>query len=359
MNSKNILLCGAHQTNNFGDTLLAFLFAREILSAGHQLHVPFANPELRNQLARLGWKNTPPPKRFDALIYHGGGYFGEPSRKASKRWGRRMLKRYIFPNLKSILTGSPYAILGVGVGPLSYFPARWAVKKLASSATITSVRDEESKNFLRQYGVQQPVHVFPDAALSIGINHSFNQKTSNSFLTGIHLSSIPTIDGSEQQFLEELQKTIACCHLDTISFMDHEGMDAFQQRCIEIANRIGPGSCEVRPPYTDMEEMLNFIDSLDLLITDKLHVGICAVALGKRVISIPKHQKTQRFYRQLGVSNWLLDRNNLQPNEFFENVSEAVKTIGQPISSIQDAMHNAAGHIELLKKFLNEITAVS
>lgn len=355
MNSKDILLCGAHLGNNFGDTLLAFLFGREILSAGHRLHVPNANPELRRQLEQLGWNEQPLPKRFGAIVYHGGGYFGEPSRKVSRRWGKRMLKRYVFPQLKQLLTDCPYAILGVGAGPLSYFPARWAVKKMVQSAAVVSVRDEESRDYLMQYGVTRPVSVFPDVALAIGINHSFKRSGSRYVRTGLHLTSLPKINGSEDAFIDELRDAINANELEVVAFMDHEGMDGAQKRCEEIASRLAPVPCEVRPPYSDLFEMLGFIDSLDLLLTDKLHVGICAAAMGKRIVSLPKHQKTSRFYRQLGVPDWQLDRDALPSGAISSLIAEMVKTLGQPIPSVQKAIQASEGHIELLREFLQQL----
>ena len=359
MKKNNILLCGAHRTNNFGDTLLAFLFGKEVLTAGHQLCVPKANPELIKQLKTIGWQPRVSSERIDAVLFHGGGYFGEPSQELAPRWGKRMLAHHVIPHLRLLFSGRPFAILGVGVGPLSYAPARFAVKQLFNSATLVSVRDEESKANLKEYGVKRPIFVFPDAALTIGIKSLSKQidfKSDNHRIKmGLHLSSVPQIDDSQTIFFDELLDVINTYDIDTVSFIDHEGRQTYQQVCNEIANHLSNVHCESRPLYNDMNDLLALIDTLDIVITDKLHVGICAVALGKVVISLPKHPKTERFYRQLGISDFQIDRKDLKSGDLFQILSKGVKEIGKVRPSVYKSIIDSSGHVDLLNEFLESI----
>lgn len=52
--------------------------------------------------------------------------------------------------------------------------------------------------------------------------------------------------------------------------------------------------------YPGVENLIDLINKSTFVITTKLHVGITAAALNKRVFSIYKHPKTKRFHRQIG-----------------------------------------------------------
>src|SRR5690606_8591286 len=106
-----------------------------------------------------------------ALVYGGGGYYGEPS-KSSYIWYARFITNHMWPGILSRLLRRPYIVMGVGFGPLS----NWLVRKVGmfviNGAKAVSVRDEESRAYLKRYGYKKKIHVVPDSALSLGINNS-------------------------------------------------------------------------------------------------------------------------------------------------------------------------------------------
>src|SRR5690606_29070815 len=62
-------------------------------------------------------------------------------------------------------------------------------------------------------------------------------------------------------------------------------------------------------PYSDMHNLIELLSKMELVVTNKLHVGIVSIAKNAKVISIPTHQKTIRLYKQLDLENFCLDRN--------------------------------------------------
>src|SRR5690606_18712814 len=61
----------------------------------------------------------------------------------------------------------------------------------------------------------------------------------------------------------------------------------------------------------DPRTLIATLKCADLVITNKLHVGIVSVSLNGRVISIPTHHKTVRFYDQLGLGDCCIATSNL------------------------------------------------
>ncbi|WP_269321227.1 polysaccharide pyruvyl transferase family protein [Halomonas sp. BC04] len=55
--------------------------------------------------------------------------------------------------------------------------------------------------------------------------------------------------------------------------------------------------------YSGVDGLLNIISGSNIIFTDKLHVGISGIALGKKVVSLAKHQKIPRLYKQLKIEN--------------------------------------------------------
>ena len=75
---KKIALHGALDVNNFGDVLLAKIYSDWIVAAGAIPVMPSAIHSVREQIsAAIDGSYS----KADAIIYIGGGYFGEPPRR--------------------------------------------------------------------------------------------------------------------------------------------------------------------------------------------------------------------------------------------------------------------------------------
>src|SRR5690606_34518622 len=107
----------------------------------------------------------------DFIVHGGGGYFGEP-RLPSLRWRVKFVLQHMMPGILARLKGKPYGYFGIGFGPLN----NWFIRKIGmyviNGSKVVSVRDNESEEYLLQYGFKGTINVVPDSALSIryGLN---------------------------------------------------------------------------------------------------------------------------------------------------------------------------------------------
>ncbi|MEK7547970.1 MAG: polysaccharide pyruvyl transferase family protein [Patescibacteria group bacterium] len=98
-------------------------------------------------------------KNCDYFILGGGGLFNDMSFKANIIWGVQAFMAYFYKK--------PVIMYGQSVGPLKGFFTKKLVKKLFQKAKLITVRDEDSKECLKNLGVTKPIYVIPDMAFNI------------------------------------------------------------------------------------------------------------------------------------------------------------------------------------------------
>src|SRR5688572_15194714 len=166
--APTIALHGAYRHDNFGDMLLLGIYIRWIRETypGCRVILPFLRNDLTGLVSADG-RGLAELLRASALVYGGGGYFGEPN-SGRTLWAMRNTWRHMPVGLIARLRGIPIAINGVGAGPLSSGLARRLFVRLFGWSGAVAVRDVESRDFMAQYGVDADrMVVTADAALSL------------------------------------------------------------------------------------------------------------------------------------------------------------------------------------------------
>src|SRR5690554_1426886 len=117
--AREVALHGSYFGHNFGDLLLMIIFHRWICAASAKVSVslPLASDEMRSV---IGAQHCGPASlvRASAVISGGGGYFGEQPHNPVV-WGFRNLRRHSAPGIVARILRKPYAVVGVGVGPIT------------------------------------------------------------------------------------------------------------------------------------------------------------------------------------------------------------------------------------------------
>lgn len=308
---------GSYYGYNFGDTLLCRLFADWVKATGRDVVLPLANA--RN--ARLIGAERRGPlalRSADALIAGGGGYFSEPSASVAT-WTLRAYVRHILP-LKRAQSRMAYAIMGVGVGPISSALLRRDIARLFDDAEVAVVRDAPSAEFLHAWGVRRDIIVSVDAVATASIGELIGParpsaavdklKTSFGTVVLLHLAAHPTreeLSLAERVLSWLLSRTSAGIVLANDSVTRIPGSE--WSRAIALGERANPRL--VRHVYSgDPAELTGMLDQVDLVVTSKLHVGIVRTTLLKPVLSVPAHTKTPRFYAQMGLGEWCVAPGN-------------------------------------------------
>jgi polysaccharide pyruvyl transferase WcaK-like protein len=304
---------GSYYGRNFGDTLILAIIVNWVreYNPQAQIFLPFVTSE-QEAIEILGHKNPEfELADLDGLIFGPGGYFGEPSGGFIKkiRWSLRNYERHIKWNKIFYKNKLPYIIVGVGVGPLSFRFIRRGVVKLFGNANAIAVRDKYSRQYLIDWGIQQErINQTSDVALSLVPNPDIKTVKNK---VALHFPA-PLIEGEHQvkSFIDFIKAISEKC--DVHFFEDINGQFSRSKNPRNLKNLLDPQGLKLPVvEYKDPNSLIKDLQSFDKIITSKLHVGIVGYSLGKRVLSIPAHPKTMRFYEQIDRSEFCIPFQNV------------------------------------------------
>jgi len=308
-----IALHGSYFRYNFGDTLLCRLFCHWVhqASGGEDVVLPIAD-ELNRKLIGAEKRGVLKTASARALLFCGGGYFSEPSGDLN-RWSIRAYLRHIWLAEAAMTRNVPYAIIGVGAGPLTVPWLRERVRRVFENAVSVVVRDQESYDFLRGLGVERPVVIATDAVLSLTPNAWSEDAEIVALSDRIHASGrrMLVVHTNCQPSPKEFAAVEAAAqwvstrpdvHVvfadDSVSRRKVTWPATLQAKFPSLAERSSVFAYDGQP-----DRLITLLKKADGIVTTKLHVGIVGSVLERPVISAPKHSKTPRFYRQIGLQD--------------------------------------------------------
>ena len=291
---------GSYFGINYGDILLIRLYSKWISEAyGDKvlINYPLADQKIiKNFSTNRGLTGLINLCRSKALIYVGGGHFGEPPNNVSQ-WTKRNFKRHIVVGLIAILFHIPIAVMGLEYGPLTNKIYRFCVLFITKQAKLVVVRNEESKSFLQENGFDKAI-VCPDAVLALS-EYIKPAKNMNSFpFVLLHLYGIYKNIDVLDVLLEQICRLKNC---NTILISDNLRSYYSSPRYDIVLEKFNKKGINYKIiAYSGVDDLIDIINKSTFVVTTKLHVGITAAALNKRVFSIYEHPKTKRFHRQIG-----------------------------------------------------------
>jgi polysaccharide pyruvyl transferase WcaK-like protein len=352
---RYVRIHGAFEVENFGDILLMRIFADWVRQAGWEPLVVDAPLYVRKEL-NLGAEATMEPK---AVLMVGGGYLGEPNRKLPGRWrwGFTLMERHLSVLEYAKSRDLPYAVVGVGFGPISNLLARRKTRHLLKSAKLSVLRDSESADWAARYNVGIDA-VSADAAIAISeaplsSAAEAEYQRIRALAQGRSIVAVQfdrdAFAGDEWRMLfDSLTECLAGRNCFVLGVSDQAGTEVagMHKRAAEAFLTGFPDSRF--EPYTGIDALLGCLYASDLVITSKLHIGIVASAFGRSVLSLPTHQKTIRFYRQLGRAEICLPKADWTPASIaiaFEKAFRAADNNLPVPASLKAASLSNATHV--------------
>lgn len=311
-NIKRVAVHGSYFARNFGDTLLVRIMCDWLAEAVGRDNVYLAVPGHVEEQKEIGYPVAGAEIRHTVthLIFAGGGYLGEPniSLRQKYSWYWRNYRRHL--SWVSDYSAARKAIFGIGIGPISDPFFRHSVRRLLNGMQSVFVRDKMSLEYARKYHLNgERARLGIDLAMSI---EPAQRPPRHSF--GIHVNSMPepvltqVVDALLSQPSDHSRPSSSM-----ILLADGVLPPDSRRRYEDLANRIGYPLNS--PEYNSVDDLMERIADCETIVTSKLHVGIVATALGRKVISLPVHPKTSRFYRDLSLQAFCLDGDRQRPGE--------------------------------------------
>lgn len=361
---SEVCLHGAYYGDNFGDMLLLGLFCKWIRGSvdGVAVSLPFAQERVRCILGAQyrGFRRL---LTANALVYGGGGYFGEQPYNPI-RWGYVNLARHAPAATVMRARRKPFAIIGVGVGPITNIWTRKAVLRACAAAEVLAVRDEESYDYLRRIGLRRSdVVITADAALTIGEEHNVAAREiepstmgKQSLRIGVHLYTPKAMAGIVEPAVVAIHAFVQDHPETEFVFFDDTSVGLSKEIATLRNQFMQRWPTRIRyQHYKDVWSLVALIRSLDMVVTTKLHVGIVAMALGIPVAAFPYHPKVERLYRQVGASEHCVPLGCESPARF-RDALECIYNDGSPTAILVPAVvrRNALLNRTLLERFIRK-----
>lgn len=346
-----ISIHGSYFGNNYGDILLVNMFTSWVREVDSEVTInyPLANKKKTRDLPE-GSTSFFKLIESKALIYCGGGYFGEQPKNKNK-WAIRNFFRHATIGIVARLFRVPYAIIGVEFGPISATWFRKICVFIAKGAKVIVVRNEESKKFLEDNGVIGVV-LAADAVLSLSDIVKIERPNNTKKKILIHINGQGVLPPNylevAMSIVKGIQRNLNEFELYFIS--DGDGKYYNNEYCKELFTYLDYEKISYNiPKYEGYKELITLINNADYVFTSKLHVGITAAALNKRVFSLWLHNKTPRLHAQIGNLG-----NCFSFNSFKDNDNAINKFLnGKEYKLTRTAFDAALRNKEELVKFLN------
>lgn len=385
----NIGIIGAYHHPNFGDQLLFNILSEWIWDRYPEakINVPWGDSE------EIEWPNgvvvgggLKVLLSCDAIIFGGGGYFGEPGEKAQRKknayttldkvgcffrlpegfggkyfgeYGYLRAETFRFVKLGLIasvlkLARIPYAIIGAGLGPITTGLGKIGVRQSLKYAQRITLRDVESVNYANELFQSDTILVSNDMVLSV-MRQVTDWELKARARVAVHLG--PATDRSISIVeLERLVSSIQKMGAEVSLISDcrpQSGCEVLQDKLIKNL-----GSNVNYIPYQGVDNFIRLISEFDLIVTSKLHCGILAYREGVVPISIAEHIKTRRFYKQAGLEANSFDLSTSGFRNALERIGAVLQNPSQEFQMLREKreeIHQSANFNRIvLKKFLCE-----
>lgn len=338
---KLLILHGSYFGDNFGDRLFVEIFLDWANNYDginmENISIPFAGKRIREASNCSKIRGVRALLSSKCIVFIGGGYFGE-FKANSLVWNIRLIIRHLSIALFARFFKRPYIFIGIGAGPLSNIISRKLVVYVCNKSVKVIVRDNESKEYLIKYGVNpQKVQASVDTVLGLPV-YTNHQKIDDKVRIGVHLAFALENKNIEAIIKDLKEFTTKIDDYEIIYFKDFY-KEGFSDYSKEVTYREFDADKITNIEYENPKQLINEIGKCNIVITNKLHVGIVALTQNVFTVSVAIHQKTKRLYKQLNLSEYSIPMDNYQKgsiNRMLDKWEEKKQVIPKDIISMAE-----------------------
>jgi polysaccharide pyruvyl transferase WcaK-like protein len=354
-----LIFHGMLRSQNFGDTLMAQIVLDWIRDMTDEpIRAMFVSPPLRERL-ELPVASPLDILRAKAAVLSGGGYFQIADN------GVPALKRFVKnagPILLAQAAGSPSALIGIGVGPVPAGALESGVRRLLARAKVVCVRDRTGYDLVRRLVLGANVEETADIVFSlqaaalpaaaVAAADRIAPARGARRQSAVLFSDTPDRNVKYAPVFEALEAACAANpDRHVLLFEDHVNPGSGQQRAQALlCERLGPERTTI-VPYPGTFELAALIARMDSVLTDKLHVGLVAAAMGVSPFSIAKHPKNLAAYAAINCAGNCLMIGEADATQY-TNLALRALGISEPIELANEVRRRSLANKVHLSEFL-------
>ena len=351
---KKVLVHGAYNGDNFGDTLLLVLMVNELNKKN--VDIVLSNTcELTYKRCK-GFSNVRLHKGIfdimscDCIIFGGGGYFGEQP-NGKRIWYLNFIKNHLLIGYFFVLLRKPVAFIGVEFGELSNFFIRWLSCNLLNYAKIIGARNNGSSRWVKDNTHSKNVIQTADMALNICNFDQIDREISAIPEVLIHPSFDPEVDLVSAQMVQCLNEINFAEWGIKLSLILDRNNDQSERLINSWVNALDEKVSNIYR-YKNPIQLCNIIKGSRCIISNKLHTTIVASSFECRVISVAKHPKNKRFFEDIGRPELHLAHDIFDTQKFKQLLNLLIINKLEPIILSESVRSRASKNYDLINEFL-------
>jgi polysaccharide pyruvyl transferase WcaK-like protein len=215
--------------------------------------------------------------------------------------------------------------LSVGAGPFKTVLGKYFFRFALSHAAYRSFRDSESLHWMDVIGMTKPAHLFPDMAFDIAVRPAVKTPADASRRMRVGVNALPFFhvewsalyDTGAMEYatyidaLAEFVDWLLRHNCEVVFFHSQIG-DQFLDKDI-IAALERKTTAALWRPYVrcsaaqSFEELLDHIDTLDIVVASRFHAILFSYLLKKPVLGVSYHHKVDDLMTRMGQQQYILD----------------------------------------------------
>jgi len=346
-----VALAGYYGRGNFGDDLMAVLFGLALREAGVDFSVYRPNSR---EAGRFGFPVAQSPAELleDAklLIWGGGGLLVSWSPVLYELLFRGVAREYA--NLVAMAVSRGVRCAALSVGGSGECPARLTPgykQDFVSAAEYISVRNPQDLRLLERNGLRG--EYFPDVVWRAADSFPVPPRVRGARRIGIDLY-LSNLARRQALYLVPLLLAITRIRSDCeFILLDSTNQEARPYRGLA---RLIRGPNVGRRQFSDLAADLEFLASLDLLVSSRLHTPMVCMGYGVPALSLFGEKKTALMMQNLNLAACTFSHRNIRSFAALLSRREKLGPFLEqyPFPDIVRLRRESCGHLERLHALL-------
>jgi polysaccharide pyruvyl transferase CsaB len=292
----HVVMSGYYGFDNVGDEAILYSIIQALKKVDPSIKITVLsnNPEYTKKTYDVGAVNRWKLKEVSAVLKEADGLISGGGSLLQDQTGMKSIPYYTGIMKIAQWNKKPVFIYAQGMGPINKGISKLIVKKVLEKAHVVTVRDEDSKQLLREIGVKKTIDIVPDPV--IGLEPStftspwLESQNLQSFIT-VSVRDWPSTVDYKQKIARSLDKLATKGYQIVFLPMHGEHDDKTSN---EIAKMMSQKST-IAPFDASIKEKIAIIGRSDLLIGMRLHSLIFAAITNIPFISISYDPKIDAF----------------------------------------------------------------
>ena len=297
-----VVISGYYGFHNVGDEaiLLSIISALRANKADIEITVLSNDPDYTEKTYGVKAVNRWKLKEVYKALQHSDGLISGGGSLLQDSTSSKTIPYYTGIMMMAQMLKKPVFIYSQGMGPIHKSFNKWLTQFVLKRTTIT-VRDEASKQLLREIGLKQPIQIVPDPVMgfetTLQSNEWLDQLNLHNPILAVSVRDWPSDVPFKTYIARALDRFISQYGVSVVFLPMHGEHDMESSQ--SVVNMM-ENSAYIAPHTQSIEEKIALIGQADMLLGMRLHALIFAATEGTPFVALSYDPKIDAFSNIVG-----------------------------------------------------------